>query len=289
MNSRYWCRLLALTAALIVLSGCKAVDGLSSLLPGATVENSKADNALIKTPFSIEKYPQNYMVVSNNKPVFEGALVRTVNRDLKEPSYITATTDYSALDRAGRTQSVTAIVTYQSMMFHSSSVVSRPVFPEETRVSGEYLHAKYTATKDSVEKGGHGGTNNNRIVQLTGYRGYLYNKSHLVAWSLNGDMQTHNVILGTRAQNVGTNDIRNPGGMAYPETLTRNYLQAHQDEAVAYQAIPIYSRSERVPRGVHVIVQSLKDPNGLRLNLWIFNQQAGVKINYKTGQFRLER
>lgn len=37
------------------------------------------------------------------------------------------------------------------------------------------------------------------------------------------------------------------------------------------------------------MVQSLKDPNGLRLNLWIFNQQAGVKINYKTGQFRLER
>lgn len=67
------------------------------------MENSKADTALIKTPFSIEKYPQNYMVVNDNKPEFEGAFARTVSRDLKEPSYIPATTDYSTLDRAGRT------------------------------------------------------------------------------------------------------------------------------------------------------------------------------------------
>lgn len=287
MNIKHLGRLVALATLMVTLTGCKAVGQLSSLLPGATTENSKVDTALINTHFSINKYPQNYMTVDNNKPAFEGAFARTVSRNLKDPSYVSASTDYSSLDRAGRTQGVTAVITYPSMMFHSSSVIKRPAFPSETRVSGEYLNAKFVLNHNTGEKSWQGGRNNNHIVQLTGYRGYLYNKSHLVAWSLNGDMQTHNVIMGTRAQNVGTNDMRNPGGMAYPETLTRNYLQAHQDEAVAYQAIPIYSGSELVPRGVHVIVQSLKNPNALRLNVWVFNQQEGVKLNFKTGQFSL--
>lgn len=41
------------------------------------------------------------------------------------------------------------------------------------------------------------------MVQLNEYRGYLYNTSHLLAWSLGGDMQTHNVTLGTRAKTSG--------------------------------------------------------------------------------------
>lgn len=288
MNIKHLGHVVVLVAAMVTLTGCKAVEQLASFLPDATTENSKADTALINTPFSIGKYPQNYMTVDNNKPVFEGGFARTVSRNLKDPSFVSASTDYSALDSAGRTQGVSAVVTYPSMMFHSSSVVKRPAFPSETRVSGEYLHAKFALNPDTGEKAWRGGRNNNCIVQLAGYRGYLYNKSHLVAWSLNGDMQTHNVILGTRAQNVGTNDMNNPGGMAYPETLTRNYLQAHQDEAVAYQAIPIYSGPELVPRGVHVIVQSLKNPNALHLNVWVFNRQEGVKLNFKTGQFSLK-
>lgn len=40
-------------------------------------------------------------------------------------------------------------------------------------------------------------------------------------------MNTYNVVMGTSAQNVGTNDQRNPGDMAYSETLTRDYLRSY--------------------------------------------------------------
>lgn len=280
-------RVALLASTLLVLGGCS--NPLTSLLTGdSTQASSKANDKLVDMPFSIQKYPQYYATLDGNKPKFEGSFARSVANDLKDPVSATATTNYSPLDSKGRTQSVSAIVSYPSMMFHSTSVEQRPAFPASTRVSGEYLHAHYGYDSMKTAKQWRGGRNNNRIVQLAGYRGYLYNKSHLVAWSLDGDMETHNVILGTRAQNVGINDQRNPGGMAYTETLTRNYLQAHQDEMVAYQAIPIYSGSELVPRGVHVIVQSLKNPSGLKLNVWVFNRQDGVKVNYKTGQFTLE-
>lgn len=98
-------------------------------------------------------------------------------------------------------------------------------------------------------------------------------------------MQTHNVILGTRAQNVGTNNQKTPGGMAYTETLTRSYLTAHQDDAVAYQVIPVYVGSELVARGTHVLVQSINNPDQFHYNVWVFNNQPGARIDYNTGSF----
>lgn len=131
-------------------------------------------------------------------------------------------------------------MTYGMMHSHSNAVRKRPVFPKTTKVAGQYADGVYNKNLQQWFDR----CPNNQMVQLNGYRGYLYNKSHLLAWSLGGDMQTHNVILGTRAQNVGTNNQRDPGGMAYTEALTRNYLNSHRDDAVAYQAIPVYVRIE---------------------------------------------
>ena len=287
--------LLALSTVLAIsISGCSAVgasnasqsnttkSATSSAMSASTTETAQTNSDLANLPFDLAKYPQNYTMVNQNVPIFENSFKQTVAAAQKAKT-TRAQTYFDGLDDLGRTQSVSAIVTYSMMHSHASSERKRPAFPKTTKVSGEYADGTYN--KNLQQWFGH--SNNNRIVQLNGYRGYLYNKSHLLAWSLGGDMQTHNVILGTRAQNVGTNDQRNPGGMAYTETLTRNYLSSHQDDAVAYQVIPVYVGQELVPRGTHVLVQSINNPSQFQANVWVFNTQSGVTINYNNGSFQL--
>lgn len=38
--------------------------------------------------------------------------------------------------------------------------------------------------------------------------------------------------------------------------------------------------NELLPRGTHVVAQSIKDPNPLKINVWVFNYRQGVQINY---------
>lgn len=188
---------------------------------------------------------------------------------------------YSGFDSLGRTQAVSSFVRKKDVLKHSSRVLKRPAFPASTKISGEYSDGRFAPTNKTWT----GTISNNRIIQLSNYRGFLYNKSHLLAWSLGGSMDSVNVILGTRAQNVGHNNQKNPGGMAYPETKVREFLKINPKEVVFYKAIPIYSGNELVPRGVHVLAQSVNNPKLLNLNVWVFNTQAGVSVNYLNGSF----
>ncbi|KRM71974.1 DNA/RNA non-specific endonuclease [Lacticaseibacillus brantae] len=253
------------------------VQSTQSSSPAANQATSDGQQ-LAQVPFDIAKYPEYFMPVNNNDPVFVGAFKATVAA-AQQKGEILPQVNYSGLDGLGRTQMVTAIVTEQMVTAHSSRVTKRPAFPAATKIAGEFADGQY----NTVTHQWHGQVRNNKIMQLPGYRGYIYNKSHLLAWSLGGDMLTHNVILGTRAQNVGSNQQKDPGGMAYSETVTRDYLAAHPDDAVAYQAIPIYAGTELVPRGVWVIAQAIKQPQALNVNVWTFNTQLGASINYQTG------
>jgi DNA-entry nuclease len=69
------------------------------------------------------------------------------------------------------------------------------------------------------------GWGENRIVSIKlyngkKYKGYLWNRSHLIADSLGGKAIRKNLITGTRMQNVGAND--GTGGMAYTERKAVN-------------------------------------------------------------------
>ncbi|MEN3129348.1 hypothetical protein ABDE14_12750, partial [Lacticaseibacillus paracasei] len=63
-------------------------------------------------------------------------------------------------------------------------------------------------------------------------------------------------------------------------------LAAHQDDAVAYQVIPVYVGSELVARGTHVLVQSINNPDQFHYNVWVFNSQSEVAIDYVSGSIR---
>lgn len=219
---------------------------------------------------------ENYAYINKNKTV----LNKEDNQALKEKGNRKFWVDYQPLDDLGRAREVKALITNQSVKSHSSKARKRPQFDYDVHIAGEYKDGHYNSMKQNWK----GQQSNNEILQLKGYRGYLYNKSHSIAWSLGGDMETHNLTLGTRAQNVGTNKDSQGGGMGYPETQIRNAIYDKPQTKVYYDVTPVYKNDELLPRGSHVRAYSVNDKGKtINLNVWIANKQKGVKINYQNG------
>jgi len=115
----------------------------------------------------------------------------------------------------------------------------------------------------------------NKPYTVNGKRGYLYNRSHLIGYQLTGQNNNlKNLMTGTRSLN-------DPGMTAY-ENPVASYLKSHPSDYVRYQVEPVFRGSELVARGVHMQAQSVGS-KGVSYNVYIFNIQAGVKINYSTG------
>ena len=237
-----------------------------------TIENSKEDKNLINAKTNSE----NYAFINGNKT----SLTEQDQQLISQKGNNEFWADYPDLDKLGRAGKVTALVTHDAVESHSSKAQKRPSFDYGVHVAGEYQDGVY----DPVKQTWKGENSNNKITQLEGYRGYLYNKSHSLAWSLGGDMETHNLTLGTRAQNVGSNKDSEGGGMGYPETQIRNAIYDNPNAKVFYEITPVYNGSELVPRGSHVRAYSINDDGQtINLNVWIANKQKGVEINYKDG------
>lgn len=169
---------------------------------------------------------------------------------------------YSKLDKYGRTRRVVGNITYKMV---KRSIGSREEFAENSDPSG---------------------WGRNKIVKIklyTGktYRGYFYNRSHLIADSLGGHAIKKNLVTGTRMQNVGAND--GLGGMAYTERKVVSYLFKHHGASVYYSANPVYKGSELIPRSVIVDIRS--SDKKLNERVIVYNAAKGYKINYKTGKF----
>lgn len=111
------------------------------------------------------------------------------------------------------------------------------------------------------------------------YRGYLFNRSHLIAKSLGGADAPENMITGTRTQNVGRNQP--PGGMAYTETLARDWLDAHPDGTVLYMATPNYQGDELLPRTVTVDIRT--SDGAIDQHVTVYNTADGYGIDYLHG------
>lgn len=113
------------------------------------------------------------------------------------------------------------------------------------------------------------------------YKGWFWNRSHLVADSLGGDVSANNLITGTRMQNVGWNN--NKGGMAYTEDKTRKFLENNDNCEVYYSAKPNYVDNELVARTVTVDVKSCD--NTLNERVIVDNNSPSHTIDYMTGEW----
>lgn len=122
-------------------------------------------------------------------------------------------------------------------------------------------------------------------VDPTGWRnkkiknGYLYNRSHLIGFQLTGQNNNlKNLITGTRQLN-SPEMLRFESDIAY-------FLKENPDKYVRYSVVPVFRDEELVARGVHMQAQSIGS-NDIRFNVFIFNIQDGVTINYADGTSRI--
>lgn len=105
----------------------------------------------------------------------------------------------------------------------------------------------------------------------------LYNRSHLIAWSLAGENANElNLITGTQHMN----QIE----MQVYETLVLDYIKETGNH-VMYRVTPFYEGNNLVCTGVQMEAWSVED-NGedICFNVFIYNVQDGIYIDYATGE-----
>ena len=110
---------------------------------------------------------------------------------------------------------------------------------------------------------------------------YLYNRSHLIGWQLTGENANEkNLVTGTRSFNVD--------GMLPFENMVADYVR-EDDKRVLYRVTPMFDGDDLVCRGVLMEAISVED-NGdsVLFNVFVYNVQPGVKINYATGESSLD-
>lgn len=119
------------------------------------------------------------------------------------------------------------------------------------------------------------------------YRGWFWNRSHLIADSLGGDPTKENLVTGTRPQNVGSTQVggQYAGGMAFTEITARRYLDTHDGDTcpLYYAATPRYEGAEPIPRTVIVDIRSCDGAIDERVE--VSNTANGWAIDYSTGTF----
>jgi len=110
---------------------------------------------------------------------------------------------------------------------------------------------------------------------------YLYNRCHLIGFQLTGEnANKQNLITGTRYMNVD--------GMLPFENMVADYVKETGNH-VLYRVTPIYDGDALVAGGVQMEALSVEDKGtGISFNVYVYNVQPGVEIDYATGESWLE-
>ena len=106
---------------------------------------------------------------------------------------------------------------------------------------------------------------------------YLYNRCHLIGYQLTGENANEkNLITCTRQTNTGI--------MLEYENKVAKYIKETNNH-VLYRVTPIYENNNLVASGIQMEAMSVEDNGtGIKFNIYIYNVQDGVDINYETGE-----
>ncbi len=187
---------------------------------------------------------QPYVVLNGNNPSLTAREADALISACGSPA---AAESYAPLDALGRCGAAMA-------------VVSRDTQPTEPRESIGMIKPSgwHTVRYDELVDGK-----------------YLYNRCHLIGYQLTGENANgRNLITGTRYLNTE--------GMLPFE----NWVDDHVDRGgrVLMRVEPVFVDSELVARGVHMEALSLDDDGAaVRFNVFCYNVQPGVAIDYATG------
>ncbi len=106
---------------------------------------------------------------------------------------------------------------------------------------------------------------------------YLYNRCHLIGYQLAGENANEkDLITGTRYLNVD--------GMLPFENEVADYVKETGNH-VLYRVTPIFEGDNLVASGVVMEAKSVEDNGeGVQFNVYCYNVQPGVNIDYATGE-----
>lgn len=257
------CELLAIAT---IFTGCASTDLAGTegagQTAGAVVAGEDSSGALGSKDTAEAGKPQDELVNNNSYvsldaiPAYDGKAYVAVNNN--EPFFTdsdmttTAFENYSDLDSLGRCG-----VAYAN--------ICKEIMPTEKRgkigmIKPSGWHTvKYDVIKDR----------------------YLYNRCHLIGYQLAGEnANPKNLITGTRYLNVE--------GMLPFENLVADYVN-NTGNHVLYRVTPMFSGSNLVANGVLIEAKSVEDNGGgILFNVYCFNVQPGVGINYENGDSWLD-
>lgn len=160
---------------------------------------------------------------------------------------------YSSLDGLGRCG-------------YAMAMLDRSMMPDAER--GEIGQIKPTGWVQSKYEG---------IIDST--PPYLYNRCHLIAYRLTGqNANEKNLITGTRYMNA---EVMLPW-----ELKVMKYLEKTNNH-VLYRVTPLFRGNELLSRGVEMEAYSVEDQGrGVCFHVFVYNQQPGIEIDYRTGENR---
>ncbi len=109
---------------------------------------------------------------------------------------------------------------------------------------------------------------------------YLYNRCHLIGFQLTGEnANERNLITGTRYLNIE--------GMLPFENMIADYVKETENH-VLYRVTPIFEGDNLLASGVQLEAKSVEDNgDGVMFNVYAYNVQPDIVINYATGESAL--
>ena len=129
------------------------------------------------------------------------------------------------------------------------------------------------------------------MIKPTGYKNtkydfiegqFLYNRCHLIGYQFTGqNANPKNLITCTREMNA---DV-----MLEFENKIAYYIRKTNNN-VLYRVTPIYDGDNLIAKGVQIEASSVKDKcNKICFNVFIYNVQERIIIDYKTGNNKLTK
>lgn len=246
--------LIMIIGVLICLSGfigCSATYYPSTNSSGQAIENSNSNNILLTNPNA------NDNINISNIPAYSGEDYIILNNNIPNFSDADLTTtsfeEYSQLDSLGRC----------GVAFANIGTDIMPTEKRESISSVKPSGWKSTEYPTDVIKGK-----------------YLYNRSHLIGFQLTAEnANERNLITGTRYFNATL--------MLPYENMVADYIKETNNH-VLYRVTPVFEGSNLVATGVQIEAKSVEDNGeGIEFNVFIYNIQPGITIDYETGDSAL--
>lgn len=250
--------LIALLAALCLgLAGCAEGAGISGAASGggsaAAVPAAAADRSSAAASSAGFIQAADGRITADNMPAYTGEASVAVNGGVpaftQEELARGTFEDYAPLDSLDRCGTAFALVS------------------DETRPANGEKRGNISAIKPT-------GWVQGRYEDLPD--GSLYNRSHLIAWSLGAENDNPcNLITGTSFMNQGT--------MQGVETRILAYIR-NTGNHVLVRVTPVFVGDELLARGVQYEALSIEDGGqAVCVNEFMFNVQPGIRLDYATG------